>query len=106
MHESVRMCQMRTTSEEDEGGEREGRRHLHDLRHQHHVTAVAAVGHDAADEGEEQDRALPRGSCRARGRTPSAVPVSVTISQAWATFCIHVPMLDVRAPAQSSRKSR
>ncbi len=30
----------------------------------------------------------------------------MTISQACATFCIHVPMLEVSAPNQSSRKLR
>ena len=30
--------------------------HLHDLRRQHHVPAIAAIGDDAADQREEQDR--------------------------------------------------
>src|SRR5262249_35754961 len=33
-------------------------------------------------------------------------PVIVTISQACAIFCIHVPMLDAKAPIQRRRKSR
>ena len=33
-------------------------------------------------------------------------PVIVTTSQFCATFCIHVPMVDVKAPHQSTRKSR
>ena len=32
--------------------------------------------------------------------------VSVTMSQACATLCIHVPMLEVSAPSQRRRKSR
>ena len=30
----------------------------------------------------------------------------VSTSQLCATFCIHVPMLDVKAPVHSTRKSR
>ena len=40
---------------EDEQRQREGRRHLDALRHQHHVTAIAAIRDDAADEREEED---------------------------------------------------
>ncbi len=43
---------------EDERRQREGRRHLHALRHEQQMAAVAAIGDDAADEREEQDRDL------------------------------------------------
>ena len=33
-------------------------------------------------------------------------PVIVRTSQFWATFCIHVPMVDRNAPHQRTRKSR
>ena len=35
-----------------------------------------------------------------------AEPESCRTSQLWASFCIHVPMLEVQAPAHMSRKSR
>jgi hypothetical protein len=47
----------------------------------------------------------PRNESRPR-KNADAVPLSVTISQACATFCIHVPMLEMRAPVQRRRKSR
>jgi hypothetical protein len=42
----------------NERGQREGRRHLHVLRHQQHLPPIVAVGHDAADDSEEQDGQL------------------------------------------------
>ena len=33
-------------------------------------------------------------------------PLMVSTSQFWATFCIQVPMVDVKAPNQRTRKSR
>ena len=44
--------------EEDQRGQDERRRHLHDLRDQHHVAPIAAIGDDAANEREQQDRQL------------------------------------------------
>ena len=93
-------------SGEDERRQREGRGHLHALRHEQQVPPVAAIGDDAADEREEQDRELRRRNESRPRKNAEAVPVSVTISQACATFCIQVPMLERRAPNQSRRKSR
>ena len=58
MHDSARMCQTLHGVPVDEGGQREGRAHLHALRDQQHRPAIAAVGDHAADEREEQDRQL------------------------------------------------
>ena len=41
---------------EDEAGEHEGHRHLHDLRYQHHVPPIAAVGDHAGHQRQQQDR--------------------------------------------------
>ena len=58
------------------------------------VTAVAAIGDDAADEREEQDRHFADETNRGRGKMPRRCRSSVTMSQACATFCIQVPMLE------------
>ena len=42
--------------EGDEGGEQEGGAHLHALRDEQHLAALDAVGHHAADQGEQKDR--------------------------------------------------
>jgi hypothetical protein len=42
----------------DEGRQREGRAHLHVLRREEEVAAVMAIGDDAANQREEQDRQL------------------------------------------------
>jgi hypothetical protein len=41
---------------EDQGGQRQGRAHLHALRDEQHRPPVAPVGDHAAEEREEQDR--------------------------------------------------
>ena len=43
---------------EDERGQRERRRHLDELRAEQHVAAIVAIGDDAADQREQQDRQL------------------------------------------------
>ena len=90
----------------DERGQRERRAHLDVLRHEQQLPAIVAIGDDAADQREEQDRQLRRETNRGRGRTPTTVPVSVSTSQFCATFCIQVPMVEVNAPNQRTRKSR
>ena len=42
----------------DEGGEREGGRHLDELRADEQPLPIVAVGDDAAEEREEEDRQL------------------------------------------------
>ncbi len=44
----------------DEGGERERGRHLDELRADEQPLAIVAVGDDAAEEREEEDRQLPQ----------------------------------------------
>src|SRR5215831_2416621 len=48
------------------------------------------------------------GMVEANPTTPSQKGelVSFSTSQPWATFCIHVPMLERKFPAQNKRKSR
>ena len=58
MNDSARMCQMLDVPEEDERGQRERRRHLDVLRAEQQPPAIVAIGDDAADEREEQDRQL------------------------------------------------
>ena len=69
------------------------------------MAAVPAIGDDAADEREQEDGELAEEAVEPE-IDADCVPVSVTISQACATFCIQVPMLEVSAPNQRSRKSR
>jgi hypothetical protein len=47
----------------------------------------------------------PRNASRPRKKA-EADPAIVSTSQLCATFCIQVPMVDVNAPNQSTRKSR
>ena len=44
--------------EDEQGGERERRRHLDVLRSEQQLPAIVPIGDDAADEREEQDRQL------------------------------------------------
>ena len=66
--------------------------------------AIVAIGEDAADEREQDDRQLLQERVEAEEERRSSV--SETTSQFCATICIHVPMLEVQAPIHCTRKSR
>ncbi len=98
------MIQTWSAAAEDERGERHGARHLDDLGSEEDLPAVEAVREDAAEEREEQKRRVAEEGVEAEERDVD--PVIVRISQFCATSCIHVPTLDVKAPAHMRRKSR
>ena len=78
--------------------------HLHVLRAEQQLPAIVAIGDDAADEREEQDRQLAEEIVEAEVERRTSV--SSRTSQLWATFCIQVPTVEANAPNQSTRKSR
>ena len=88
----------------DEAREEKRRRELDDLRDQEDPPAVHPVGKDAPEEREERGTASP--AERAAHARYAALPEIVKTSQLCATVCIHVPTLDVKAPAQRRLKSR
>ena len=55
-------------AEEDERGQRERRGHLDVLRTEEQAPAIVAIGNDAANEGEEQDRQLSQEIVESRRR--------------------------------------
>jgi hypothetical protein len=90
---------------EDEARQYECRRHLHVLRRQQQPSSIVAIGDDAADEREKQDRQLTEKRIEAEEERRRGTAM-VSTSQFCATDCIQVPMVDVNAPNQSTRKSR
>ena len=66
-NDSARMCQIVDVLGEDEHGQRERRRHLDVLRAEQQLPAIVAIGDDAADQREEQDRQLAEEVVEARG---------------------------------------
>ena len=87
----------------DKNGKRDRGSHLHQLRADQQVPAVHAVGNHAAEEGKQEDRDVAQE--RVEPEKKRRLVISNT-SQFCAISCIHVPMLDVQAPNQRSRKSR
>ena len=88
----------------DEAGQRERGGHLDELRADEQPLAIVAIGDDAANEREEQDRQLPEEIVE-----PEVEPeelVRSRTSQLCATFCIQVPTVEAKAPNHSTRKSR
>ena len=58
MNDSAKMCQIVDVAGEDERRQRERRERLHVLRAGEQAPAIVAIGDDAADQHEEQDRQL------------------------------------------------
>ena len=80
--------------------QRQRRRHLHVLRGEQQAPAIVTIGDDAADQRQAAGSAAARGSRRGPGRTTDLV--SSRMSQLCATFCIHVPTVEVKAPNHRS----
>ena len=73
MNDSVTTIQTWIAPVKTSAGQDERHRHLDDLRRQHHVPPIAAIGDDAADQREEQDRHFAGEAVEAeieRGRRP------------------------------------
>ena len=64
---------------------------------------IVAIGDHAADEREQQDRQLPEEIVEPEEKRGF---VQIEDEPACATFCIHVPTVEVNAPNQRTRKSR
>ncbi len=88
----------------DERRQRERGGHLDELRADEQPPAIVAIGDDAAEQREEQDRQLPEEVVEPEVERDELVRSRT--SQLCATFCVQVPTVEAKAPNQSTRKSR
>jgi hypothetical protein len=92
---------------EDEPGEEERGRHLHELRPEQDAAPVEAVREDSAEEREEEERRVAEERVEPEEERGAAQrqdePVLRDLLQFCATSCIQVPTAEVNAPPQRSR---